>query len=104
MLASCPLSSVLALAYMSVSSLVYGLIYFPLGLCRVFFHDLKSLQEWHWWILSYAGWSVFLVLMAAGLQHPRRLLFAILVLLLIINALAYPTTDMVHHMKPWFLY
>jgi hypothetical protein len=65
-LASCPLSSVLSLACMSVLSLVYGLIYFPLGLCRVLFHDLKSVHE-YWAIFSYFGWSVFLVLTAAGL-------------------------------------
>jgi CHASE2 domain-containing sensor protein len=77
-------------------------MYFPLGLCRVFFHDLGSAPE-YWWIFSYFGWSVFLVLMAAGLQHPRRVHFAVLVLLLIINALAYPTADVANHAKPWFL-
>ncbi len=102
MLASYRQSSLLSLACAYVSSLAYGLVYFPLGLCRVVLQDIELLQQ-HWPMFSYFGWSVFLVLMAAGLQHPRRLLFAVLVLLLIINALAYPTTQVANHAKPWFL-
>jgi len=102
MLASYSQSSLPFLACAYVSSLAYGLLYFPLGLCRIVFHDVESLQK-YWPILSYFGWSVFLVLMAAGLQHPRRLLFAILVLLLIVSAFAYPTTVVANYAEPWFL-
>lgn len=91
-------SQIVFVAFSLAYATVHGLLYFPLGLWAVFIHDFESAREF-WAIFAYVGWSVFLVLTAAGLQYPRRLLFAILALLLVINAVGYPTRDMVHHIE-----
>lgn len=70
--------------------LVHRLLWFPVGIWGVFVRDPHVFTEYGA-IFCYAGWSVYVVLIGAGLQYPRRAIFLVLVLLLILNIAAHQT-------------
>ena len=84
------MDSVIPAIYLSAIVLVYGLVWFPVGLLGIFVWDPHLMQEYGA-MFCYAGWSVYAVLVAAGLQYPRRTIFFVLVLLLILNIAGYQT-------------
>jgi hypothetical protein len=85
-----PMDSVVVAIWLSAIALVYGLAWFPVGLLGIFVWDANLMQEYGA-IFCYAGWSVYAVLIAAGLQYPRRTIFFVLVLLLVLNIAGYHT-------------
>ena len=78
--------------------LLTGLLYFRLGLWGLFIRNL-GLYHQYWGIFSYAGWSILLVQIAAGLQFPRRQLFILLVILLLLNIIGFPQALMTQGVK-----
>ena len=85
-----PMDDVIVAIWFSAIALVYGLVWFPVGLPGLFVWDPNLMREYGAFF-CYAGWSVYAVLIAAGLQYPRRTIFFVLVLLLILNIAGYHT-------------
>ena len=84
------MDSVVAAIWFSAITLAYGLVWFPVGLPGIFVWDPNLMREYGA-IFCYAGWAVYAVLVAAGLQYPRRTIFFVLVLLLLLNIAGYHT-------------
>jgi len=75
------LGIIFALGYLAIR----WFLYFPLGLWAIFVWHEQLLHEYVG-VFLYMGWSVYLILVAAGMQKGKRLLFWILVVLLVANS------------------
>ena len=81
--------------FVLVNVLAHGLLWFPLGIFGIFVWDLQLMIDYGG-IFCYVGWSVYLVLIAAGLQYPRRAIFFVLVLLLVMNIVGFQAGHVRH--------
>ena len=70
-----------ALGYLTIR----WFLYFSLGLWAVFIWDEQLLLAYAA-IFLYVGWSFYLILVTAGMQKSKKLLFWILIVLLVANS------------------